>query len=368
MSKIKNIENSLKREGSFGVEQKESKAKRAEQIVASQFTTEVASASKVKGLAIRGASTKNTSQPNNPNARERKKNVARDGHGRLKGQKNLKRVKDEKGKVIEIINQHGVSFTPQDQKTLKSAVDSLERKRKNLANSELGLLVGFDLNGQLTGEKDPIMTREVSKGLQQFKSREEFENCLREIKEFTSKDYIKDLTNDMKSRYIKTIANTTDMTDSEFEEIKKAISKMSQKEFAMRFGHGIFGTITLYYERYDKTDKREERIKRAKDKMTAEELKEYEQRQAETEAAGGGSAVNVEDIKRRLGIGEDSIQVDTKNNRYTQFREQQKAQRARKREKREAEAKAYEDKYQKFLSDWGLEDNEKTREKFRSYH
>lgn len=391
MSKIKQIESSMKKGSLAGLKEKAKQAKGKSESTAkkSSVKTEEAKASKTSGLKIYGAKVSTTNQPNNPNARTRKKVVANDGHGRLKGQKNLVKHKDAEGNVYGLENEHGVVFTLGQQKMLKAAVDSLERKREKLKNSEVGLLVGYDLSGELTGEKDPLMTREFSKGLHQFKNMKEFEMTMNELREFNSRDYIKNLTEDMKNRYLKTIANTTDMTEKEFEKIQKKISKMSQKEFAMRFGMDLFGTITLYYDNFDTTDRTERKHAALKNNKELEFKKKYksgkraqkaynkwlkkfehdlELERARLDAMGGGSAVNVEDIKRRLGIGEDSIEVDLKNNRYTQYREQQKAQRERKRQKREADSQAYERKYQQFLNDWGLEDTEKTREKFRSYH
>lgn len=346
--------------GSTGLTNKQGKDKASKQaIVASQFSTETATAGLVKSMAK--SKTDNTSQPNNPNAWERKKNVKTDGHGRMRGQKNLTRIKNEEGKVVEIRNQHGVTFSVAEEKELKSLVDSFYRKRANLANSELGLLVGYDHNGQLTGTKDRIMLKEYSKGLQQFRTKEAYDAYKAEIKEFTSRSYFTDLTNDYKNRLLKTIASTTNLTDEEFKVVKKQISKMSQKEFAMRFGLGIFGTITAFYERYDKTGKRTKKL----EDMTKDELEAYEARQAELEASGGGAAVNADDLYKRLGIGEDSIKVDTKNNRYTEYRDQQKLKRERERQKREAKAQEYEAKYQEFLTKFNQEDNEQTRAMFK---
>lgn len=381
MSKIKSIETSLKQEGSQAKTKSKAKTKKdAQAIIASQFSTETASTAQVKGLAIQTSKHgQNAVNPNNPNSRRRKKSVAADGHGRMKGQKNYVKVRDDKGNITGYINEHGVEFTKQELKSLRSGVDTLIKKQNRMKDSELGLLVGYDMNGKLINDKDRLMSFEGQKGLHQFTTKAQYERYMDELKTLNNRNYMSDLVNDYKGRYLKTIRNTTDMSDAEYQKIVKHINKMSQKEFALRFGMDLFGTITLYYDNFDTTDRTANKRNALKEKKQNELskrqykkwLKSYEkdlaQRQAVLDASGGGSAVNIEDIYRRLGIGEDSIQVDTKNNRFTQHREQQKRKREREQQRRNEQAQEYEEKYQQFLNDWGLEDTEKTREKFRSY-
>ena len=376
--------------GSTGLTNKQGKDKASKQaIVASQFSTETASTAQVKGLAI-GTSKhgQNAVNPNNPNSRRRKKSVAADGHGRVKGQKNYIKVRDEKGNITGYINEHGVEFTKQELSKLRSGVDTLIKKQNRMKDSEYGLLVGYDMNGKLINDKDRLMSFEGQKGLHQFTNRQQFDRYMEELSVLNSRSYLKDLTNDYKSRYLKTIRNTTDMSDAEYEKIVKHINKMSHKEFAMRFGMDLFGTITLYYNNFDTTDrttKKHEAIKNNKkaefqnkyksgkkaDKAYSKWLQKYERQleleHARLEAAGGGSAVNIEDIYRRLGIGEDSVQVDTKNNRYTQHREQQKRKRQREQQRRDDKAREYEEKYQEFLTKFNQEDNEQTRAMFKHF-
>lgn len=377
-------------QGSVGLTNKQGKDKASKQaIVASQFSTETASTAQVKGLAI-GASKhgQNAVNPNNPNSRRRKKSVAADGHGRMKGQKNYVKVRDDKGNITGYINEHGVEFTKQELKNLRSGVDTLIKKQNRMKDSELGLLVGYDMNGKLINDKDRLMTFDGQKGLHQFTSKDQYDRYMEELRTLTNRNYMSDLVNDYKGRYLKTIRNTTDMSDAEYQKIVKHINKMSQKEFALRFGMDLFGTITLYYNNFDTTDRTANKHQAIKNNKQAEFknkyksekkaqreyskwLKKYERQleleHARLEAAGGGSAVNIEDIYRRLGIGEDSVQVDTKNNRYTQHREQQKRKRQREQERRDAKAQEYEEKYQEFLTKFNQEDNEQTRAMFKHF-
>ena len=379
--------------GSTGLTNKQGKDKASKQaIVASQFSTETASTAKVKGMAVgnslqpaKSPHGSNAVNPDNPNSR-RKKKVG--SGGRTKEQKNYVKVRDDKGNITGYINEHGVEFTTKELKALRSGVDTLIKKQKRMKDSELGLLVGYDMNGKLINDRDRLMTFEGQKGLHQFTNRQQYDRYMEELKTLTNRNYMSDLVNDYKGRYLKTIRSTTDMSDKEYQKIVKHINKMSQKEFAMRFGMDLFGTITLYYDNFDTTDrtankhqaiknnkqaefqnkyKSEKRAQREYNKWLRKFERDLDLHHARLDAAGGGSAVNIEDIYRRLGIGEDSVQVDTKNNRYTQHREQQRAKRQREQERRDEQAQEYEDKYQQFLNDWGLEDTEKTREKFRTY-
>lgn len=369
-NKIKKIESNLAKEGNakktprVKIKKQNNKAD-IEAQVAGQFATKTSKASStVESLAHkRDKTTGKLLTSHNPNRVEEPK------RGRKKGQKNYNKIIDADGKTTAVINQHGVLFSVEEQKALKSAVDSLMKKRKDLANREDGLLVGYDINGKLMKSQDQIMTFKASKSVDQFESREEYYNYYNKIKEFTNRGYTKALANDMKDRYLKTIRNTTDMTDDEFNTIKKRIEKMSVKEFSMRFGLDIFGTITEYYERSHKTSsERRQSIQNQRTKdMTPKQIEEYLQQQEEWQASSGGAASNVEDIKRRLGIGEDSIQVDLKDNRFTKYREDKKRKREREQQRKEKKSQEIEEKYQAFLKEFGLEDSPKVREKFNFF-
>lgn len=361
MAKIKEIESSMKSEGTKPLKEKKKQSQKMKadaKSVASQFNTQEANVSKAKAFAI-----KSGEKLTNPNRLGEKKK----GPGRQKGQKNFNKIKDADGKTTAIVNQHGVIFLVQEQRALKSAVDSLERKRKMLANNELGLLVGFDRSGKLTGDKDPLMTFEATKSMNQFKTHEDYFNYYNKIKEFTDRKYLTDVANDMKDRYLKTIQNTTGMTEKDFEKIKRKIDKMSTKEFAMRFGHNIFGTITEYYERADMTggERRQQIINKKTKDMTQAEIDEYMRKQDEWDTNAGGSAANVDDIMARIGLGEDAIQVDMKNNRYTEYREDQKRKKEKQKMRKEQKLKENEQKYQEFLKMFDLEDTDENRSKFK---
>lgn len=358
------IEKELTKEGSKSlknIKSKAKKAKAAEQVKQSNHKTEEAKSSTPGGIKLFRSKSNNVSIPTNPNSRERKKKVSEDGHGRMKGQKNLVKLKNGSGQVYEIINQHGVSFSPQDEKDLRSLVDGFYRKRANLAKNEMGLLLGYDKDGNLSQTKDRILTIEFSKGLQQFKSYDEFESYKAEIKRYNSRSYLTDLTNEYKDKLLKTIANTTDMSDKEFDEIKKKISKMSQKEFAVRFGIGFFGTLSLYYDRHDKTGERSKRL----EDMSMEELKTHEARQAISETERGGSASNIDDVKRRLGIGEDALGIEDEMAKFRKYREDRKRKEERRKEKKLQKEQAEEAKFQEFLKQFNQEDNEQTRAMFK---
>lgn len=365
-SKIDKIESSLTKENTRELKGKASKKSKNENIkkqVANQFNTEMSSSSTVKGMAIKkDKKTGKEKAPANPNRVERAK------PGRRKGQKPYDRIRDADGNVTAYINQHGAIILADERKQLIRAVDSLYRKRKELANREEGMLFGYNKDGELIKEQDPIMTFRASKSIDQFETREDLYNYINEIREFTSRGYVKRVADDMKDRYLKTIRNTTDMTDEEFNIIKRRIEKMSVKEFSVRFGFDIFGTITEYYERSNKTSsERRQYIQNQRTKeMTPKQIEEYLQKQEEWQSSTGGSASNVEDIMRRLGIGDDGINVDEEMKKFKDYREKKKQKKERERQRIEKKKQEIEVKYQEFLKDFNLVDSPEIRAKFNN--
>ena len=109
--------------------------------------------------------------------------------GRKKGQKNLKRV----GKRYE--NEHGVQFTEREKKQLESLVNSVNRKRKKIMtdkkmlDTRTALGVDPDFVFGLHSEKnlwgtgaDTLLTKNRSKSLQRFKTKEEFKSYMKDLR------------------------------------------------------------------------------------------------------------------------------------------------------------------------------------------
>ena len=130
--------------------------------------------------------------------------------GRKPGRKNLK--KTEAGNLL---NEHGVEFTPAERKALESAVNRANRKRMKMIQEE-GSLPRL-VNGQPTGESvsqlqlmgkqsDFIISRK-SKSLQQFKSKEDYERYMKNLEYVNSPTYIDDRLRLYKRNHMRALKN-----------------------------------------------------------------------------------------------------------------------------------------------------------------
>lgn len=149
--------------------------------------------------------------------------------GRKKGQKNLKKV----GKKFE--NQHGVLFTENEKKKLEKLVNSVNRKRKSIMTDErkrdirsaLGVHPDFEYgvhpekNLWATGA-DTLLTRNRSKSLQRFKTKEEYKMYIKELRNLSSKDYVSKRMKLHKRNKLKALKSVVGNTD-----VVKGLRKLS---------------------------------------------------------------------------------------------------------------------------------------------
>lgn len=129
--------------------------------------------------------------------------------GRVKGKKNLVRTEDG------FINEHGVEFTLAERKALESEVNKANRKRMKMLNEEGSLprLVGGQDSGQtvaslhaLGSESDFILARK-SKSLQRFKTRQDFEIYMDNLRLVNSPEYLDERTRLYKKNHMKALKN-----------------------------------------------------------------------------------------------------------------------------------------------------------------
>lgn len=127
--------------------------------------------------------------------------------GRQQGSKNLKRT------AAGLENQHGVTFTEAEKKALESAVNTANRRRKRMIEQEKNLPLfvageykGVDVGHRIGPESDFILSRK-SKSLQRFKTREEFENYMDNLKRVNSPEYLTDRIRSYKRNHMKAIEN-----------------------------------------------------------------------------------------------------------------------------------------------------------------
>lgn len=121
--------------------------------------------------------------------------------GRVKGRKNLKKLD-----TGNLLNQHGVVFTPEEKKALERAANTANRKRMRMLEQEAQLprKVGGKETGdtvrslQLMGKESDFIISRKSKSLQQFKTREEYDKYMKNLARVNSPDYV-----DMRTRLYK---------------------------------------------------------------------------------------------------------------------------------------------------------------------
>lgn len=115
------------------------------------------------------------------------------------------RLKKEGGKLI---NEHGVEFTDYEKKRLESAVNSANRKRKNMINtlSEMDYNIwdsnyGKQKNIAVDLSDSDFVIAKKSKSLHKFKSKKEYYTYMNNLKRVTHKDYIPSRVNLYKQNY-----------------------------------------------------------------------------------------------------------------------------------------------------------------------
>ena len=151
--------------------------------------------------------------------------------GRVEGRKNLKHTA-----TGDLLNQHGVVFTPEEKKALEIAVNTANRKRARMLKLEATLprkVLGVD-TGQTVGtlqamgkESDFILTRK-SKSLQRFKSREEYDRYMKNLARVNSRNYITERVELYKQNHIKALDN---VFGDEANDLKEKISMMNVRDY-----------------------------------------------------------------------------------------------------------------------------------------
>ena len=131
--------------------------------------------------------------------------------GRKKGTKNLKKLDNG-----NLLNQHGIEFTPEEKKALESAANRANQVRNKMLASEAALprLVAGQDTGQTVAslqamgkESDFIITRK-SKSLQRFKTKEDYYNYLDNLKRVSSPKYMEERVRLYKRNHIQALKNT----------------------------------------------------------------------------------------------------------------------------------------------------------------
>ena len=177
--------------------------------------------------------------------------------GRKKGQKNLKRV----GKRYE--NEHGVQFTEREKKQLESLVNSVNRKRKKIMtdkkmlDTRTALGVDPDFVFGLHSEKnlwgtgaDTLLTKNRSKSLQRFKTKEEFKTYMKDLRRLSDEKYVEKRIKMAQKNKIKALES---VFGDDAKEMVKGLRRLSPEEYQKVLANHSMPSINYMYsdEEYD---------------------------------------------------------------------------------------------------------------------
>lgn len=167
--------------------------------------------------------------------------------GRAKGSKNLVRNGDY------ITNQFGVQITKEEERRLRNAVQTVNRRRKKMekAFQDKPIFEGMERLPEsrdqlrLMGEEMDIMIRKRSTSLQGFRSRKEFQAYLRNTESAAKLDYLDWRGKIYKRNLIKAIQDNY----SAFPELVKGITMKIQMMPQSKFQE-LIGTNRLFQIKY----------------------------------------------------------------------------------------------------------------------
>lgn len=175
--------------------------------------------------------------------------------GRVKGHKNLKKLDNG-----NFLNQFGVEFTIAERKALENEVNKANRKRSKMLSEEAklprmsgGVDTGDTLNTlQLMGRESDFILARKSKSLQRFKTREDFERYLDNVKRVNSPTYIDDRTRLYKRNHMKALDN---VFGDEAKDIKMKIRMMKPADYRKLMQQDELLEINFLYDPSARTGK-----------------------------------------------------------------------------------------------------------------
>ena len=130
--------------------------------------------------------------------------------GREQGRKNLK--KTDAGNLV---NQHGVVFTPSEKRALENAVNTANRKRARMLKEAATLprmVSGRDTGDtigslQLMGKESDFILAKKTKSLQRFRTREQYDAYMDTLSRVNTRDYVTERVRMYKRNHMKAIEN-----------------------------------------------------------------------------------------------------------------------------------------------------------------
>ena len=151
--------------------------------------------------------------------------------GRAPGRKNLK--KTDTGNLV---NQFGVTFSPEEKRALENAVNTANRKRARMLKEAATLprmVSGRDTGDtigslQLMGKESDFILAKKTKSLQRFRSRDQYDNYMKTLQRVNSREYLDDRIRLYKRNHMKALENAF---GDEAKDVMMKIRMMKPKDY-----------------------------------------------------------------------------------------------------------------------------------------
>lgn len=149
--------------------------------------------------------------------------------GRTKGTKNLKRVNGG------VINQQGVFFTEKEKKALESAVRKANRNSKAMQEVFNPLMFrregkeqGYTVESRILtlGKEYDFSIAKKSASLQRFKSKEEYNKYMKNLRRVNSKNYVRDRARQYKNNYKQALTDPIKGLGFAHDDVKDILGKI----------------------------------------------------------------------------------------------------------------------------------------------
>lgn len=175
--------------------------------------------------------------------------------GRDTGRKNLK--KTEAGNLV---NQYGVTFTPQEKRALENAVNTANRKRARMLKEAATLprmVSGRDTGDtvgslQLMGKESDFILSKKTKSLQRFRDREQYDRYMKNLRRVNSPEYLDDRIRLYKRNYMKALENAY---GDEAKDVMMKIRMMKPRDYMKMVEQDEILEINYHYTPTERTGK-----------------------------------------------------------------------------------------------------------------
>lgn len=129
-----------------------------------------------------------------------------------------------------VILPNGQRITPKEQRALRSAVNSANRKRRELINK---LPKEAMRRYKDFGVESDWVLRKKSTALNRFRNKKEFNTYLRQVQKLTNRQYIDKTINTYRANFIRAVNNTFNSAGSDLIEFVNNLSNEDLRELSL---------------------------------------------------------------------------------------------------------------------------------------